>query len=78
MEKAPTYEEFYAAVRSHLKGSLKYLSDDEIDEYINEEDDYIPYMYDKTKKKFENGEIGIGQFRQGIPATIGYEMAMSY
>lgn len=73
-----SFEEYYAAVKKSLMGLLKYLSEDEAEEYLQSEITGIRGDYEDALEEYKRGEVPIGYLKVGGPATVAYDMAMSY
>ena len=78
--KIPTYNEYRELVKTRLVKTLPYVSDKELEKYLNDEEsaDMIRERYYRDKKRYESGEIAIGVLTEGSPAGLAYALDLMY
>ena len=67
-----TYEEYFELVK---KGSEHYaepydLTDEQIVEFLKNQEDVIKERFEIDKEAFDKGEITIDQFKEGVMYTL--------
>ena len=78
MRPVPTYEEFRDIIWNQVKKDATGWDQDDLKKYLEKEEDVIVYEYEKALKEYNAGEITHRQFTEGIPATVAYNLEMSY
>lgn len=76
--KTPTYEEFRDNIWSRVLANGKGWDAEDVKKYLKGEEDLIVYEYEDALKEYEAGAITHRQFTEGIPASIAYNLQMSY
>ena len=76
----PTFEEFRDLVKKHLAKDLDHLSDEELEDYLSDEDsvDVIQHEYDHSSKQLEAGEITEKIFKNGSVSAASHTLYMLY
>ena len=77
-EVAPTYEEFYNAVKKYFWSGWKKLSEKEVDDYLHSEEGKIRRDYQTNLDKFNKGEIDRKVFMIGGASAVGYCLELIY
>ena len=77
-EVAPTYEEFYNAVKKYFWSGWKKLSEKEVDDYLQSEEGKIRRDYQTNLDKFNKGEIDRKVFMIGGASAVGYCLELMY
>lgn len=77
-EVAPTYEEFYNAVKKYFWSGWKKLSEKEVDDYLQSEEGKIRRDYQTNLDKFNKGEIDRKTFMIGGASAVGYCLELMY
>lgn len=79
MKKTPTYEEFRDTIWKRVIDAAGGKWDEEdLEKYLQKEEDGIVYEYEKALKEYNTGVTTYQQFTEGIPASIAYDLRMSY
>ena len=66
----PTYEEFKKLVKEKFTECMPNLTEAEIEEYINKEEQVIKDEYDVSSDQLEKGEITESVFRTGGASAV--------
>ncbi|MQW23896.1 MULTISPECIES: hypothetical protein [unclassified Lactococcus] len=74
----PTYQEFIDAIKALFKKSWSSLSDDEINQFFEQEKEYLEVQYTQNCKEFDTGEITEEQFRIGGVSSVAYCLELLY
>ena len=77
-EVAPTYEEFYNAVKKYFWSGWDNLSEKEVDDYLHSEEEKIRRDYQMNLNEFNKGEINRKVFMIGGASAVGYCLEMMY
>lgn len=77
-EVAPTYEEFYNAVKKYFWSGWKSLSEKEVDDYLHSEEEKIRRDYQTNLNEFNKGEISRKVFMIGGASAVGYCLELMY
>lgn len=78
MRPVPTYEEFRKTIWDKVTKDTTGWDQDDLKKYLEKEEDGIVYEYEKALKEYNAGEITHRQFTEGIPATVAFDLRMSY
>ena len=78
MRKPPTFEEWQVIIKNYLVKSLSYLTEGEIEEYLDKEKSYMHNEYNRDVKAYKSGEIGYGVITVGSPASVADCLNMMY
>ncbi len=79
-EVAPTYEEFYNAVKKYFWSGWKSLPEKEVDDYLQSEEaqEEIRCRYNEKLNKFKKGIISRKVFMIGGASAVGYCLELMY
>ena len=77
-EVAPTYEEFYNAVKKYFWSGWKSLSEKEVDDYLKSEEVKIRRDYQTNLDEFNKGIINRKTFMIGGASAVGYCLELLY
>lgn len=73
-----SYEEYYNRVKEELKFLLSNLTEEELDDYMQREEDVIKNNYKSSNKEFENGEITLNVFQVGSVCSTAWCLWLMY
>lgn len=73
-----TYAEFVEAIKIKFKKSWPSLSENEVEQFIEQEKEYIGVQYAEKIEKLANGEITEEQFRVGGVSSVAYCLELLY
>ena len=73
-----SYEEYYNRVKEELKFLLSNLTEEELDDYMQREEDVIKNHYKSSNKEFENGEITLNVFQVGSVCSTAWCLDLMY
>ena len=75
-----SYEEYYNRVKDDLRGYLSgyKVTEEEVEAYMQREEDVIKNHYKSSNKKFENGEITLNVFQVGSVCSTAWCLNLMY
>ena len=78
--KAPTYNEYREIVKTRLAKKLPYVSEKELEKYLNDEEtaEIIEEEYHRDKADYESGKLTYRQLTEGSPAGVAYGLDLMY
>ena len=75
-----SYEEYYNRVKDDLRGYLSgyKVTEEELEAYMQREEDVIKNHYKSSNKEFENGEITLNVFQVGSVSSTSWCLWLMY
>lgn len=70
MGKVPTYEEYKMAVKKSFWKDMKNLSEKEVDDYLQSEEDLIKNRYEDDIRAYNAGEFPDTVLMQGCVSSV--------